>query len=450
MKKIDWLYLASLSTATTAKTTTAASIPLSSSSSLILSTTLRGGDSQENPPGSRNQTSINSSKDNPDKKKKQKSTTTGSNSTNTSSSKQQQQQLLQDILLQDDYYQILGLTRSDGKHPDADSKIQKAYRRRAVLTHPDKTQGDRRAFDKVAEAYQVLSDPDQRQLYHRYGKAGLQQGTAPQHDFFQQFFNARHHVNINRTARYQITVTLEELYHGSTKTIRVPPPDAPFHQTHHAKHVSVHIPPGTQAGHVLVCSGEIDFVQDATPADLILIVQQQRHELFTRKHYDLAMTLSIRWSQALRGLQQRIPHLSGREIPISVPGPIQNGDVYRLKGYGMPKSSTEYGDLYIEFEVMLPQSRNPLTPDEYNELQRLLHKMEGTKPVNITAALEMTQAQRSEFGVASGIPPPEDPHRFQEEPEPHPFFFSQGTNPFFGMRQGPMYEDDNNVQCRQM
>lgn len=100
---------------------------------------------------------------------------------------------------------------------------------------------------------------------------------------------------------------------------------------------------------------------------------------------------------------------------------------------------------------MLPQNRKPLTEDEYNELKRLLHKMEGTKPIQINDTLELTQAKRSEFGVASGIPPDEKPHYYQEEQDPHPFFsHAQGTNPFFGMRQGPMYEDDNNVQCRQM
>lgn len=477
MKTKEVLYLVSLTPSTAATT---ASLPLSSlsSSSLRSTTILRGGDAQANTPSS-NHTTTHKSKDCSQHHKKKKgkkntahttpttstssSTSASTSNTSSSSTTTKQQQLLQEILQQDDYYQILGLTRQDSQHPDADAKIQKAYRRRAVVTHPDKTQGDRRAFDKVAEAYQVLSDSEQRQLYNRFGKAGLQQhGGMPSqqqpYDFFQQFFNSARPYNndhhLNRSTRYQITVTLEELYHGVTKTILVPPPNAsPFHETHHhAKHVSVHIPPGTEDGHVLLCSGEIDFIQDATPADLILIVQQHRHDVFTRKHYDLAMSLSIPWGQALGGFQHRIRHLSGKKIPISVPGPIQSGDVYRLRGYGMPKTGTEFGDLYIEFDVMLPQNRKPLTKDEYNELKRLVHKMEGTKPVNITDTLELTQAKRSEFGVASGIPPDEVPHRYQEEQEgPHPFFSpAHGTNPFFGMRQGPMYEDDSNVQCRQM
>ncbi|GAX11688.1 DnaJ homolog subfamily B member 5 [Fistulifera solaris] len=468
MKKKEWLCFVSLSTSTA---TTVASHASSSPShdSLRSTTAWRGGETEANAPDSNHSSTYEPKDSHHQKKKKSKKKTpsaSSSTATNTTSnasssaSSTRQQHLLQDILKQDDYYQILGLTRQDGLHPDADAKIQKAYRRRAVVTHPDKTQGDRRAFDKVAEAYQVLSDPEQRQLYNRYGKAGLQQqqqGNMP-YDIFQQFFNQarpfNNHHPINRTTRYQITLTLEELYHGITKTILVPPPNAsPFHETHyHAKHVSVHIPPGTEAGHVVLCSGEIDFVPDATPADLVLVVQQQRHDVFTRKHYDLAMSLSISWSEALGGFQRRIRHLNGKEIPIAVAGSIQSGDIYRLRGYGMPKTGTEFGDLYIEFEVLLPQHRNQLTGEEYKELKRLVHKMEGTKPAHIKDTLELTQAKRSEFGVASGIPPDDTRHRYEEEQdEPHPFFYhAQGTNPFFGMRQGPMYEEDSNVQCRQM
>ena len=70
-----------------------------------------------------------------------------------------------------DYYDILGVGR------DADlSAIKKAYRRAAVRHHPDKNPGDPEAEDKfksAAAAYAVLSDPAKRQLYDRYGKAGL-------------------------------------------------------------------------------------------------------------------------------------------------------------------------------------------------------------------------------------------------------------------------------------
>jgi len=70
-----------------------------------------------------------------------------------------------------DYYEILGVAR------DADaSAIKKAYRRLAVKYHPDKNPGDATAeenFKEAAEAYAVLSDPDKRARYDRFGRAGL-------------------------------------------------------------------------------------------------------------------------------------------------------------------------------------------------------------------------------------------------------------------------------------
>lgn len=70
-----------------------------------------------------------------------------------------------------EYYEILEVSR------DADSgAIKKAYRKQALKYHPDRNEGDKEAeerFKLVNEAYQVLSDPQKKATYDRYGKAGL-------------------------------------------------------------------------------------------------------------------------------------------------------------------------------------------------------------------------------------------------------------------------------------
>ncbi len=78
-----------------------------------------------------------------------------------------------------DFYEVLGVAR-DAQHED----VKRAYRQMALKFHPDRNPGDKDAekrFKEAAEAYEVLSDPEKRQRYDRYGHAGLD--GAAVHDF---------------------------------------------------------------------------------------------------------------------------------------------------------------------------------------------------------------------------------------------------------------------------
>lgn len=137
-----------------------------------------------------------------------------------------------------DYYEILGVER------DASQKeIKKAYRKCAMEYHPDRNPDDPDAAEKfkaAAEAYDVLSDPDKRQRYDRYGEEGLkgQRGR----DFssyddifsafsdifgsgmFDDFFGARggeRKRSQGRSLRVELAVDLEDVAEGTTKTVNL-------------------------------------------------------------------------------------------------------------------------------------------------------------------------------------------------------------------------------------
>jgi molecular chaperone DnaJ len=87
-----------------------------------------------------------------------------------------------------DYYEVLGVPRDAGE-----AQLSEAYRKLALQYHPDRNPGDDEAivkFKEAAEAFEILSHPEKRARYDRYGLAGLEGGGAPQFHDVGDIFNA--------------------------------------------------------------------------------------------------------------------------------------------------------------------------------------------------------------------------------------------------------------------
>jgi len=132
-----------------------------------------------------------------------------------------------------DYYQVLGVNRDA-----TDDDIKKAFRRLAKQYHPDANQGDPSAeekFKEAGEAYQVLSDPEKRQLYDRYGHNAPIGGGGFSADFtggfadiFEEFFGfrsggaARRGPQPGAHLKYNLVLNFEEAVFGADKELEIP------------------------------------------------------------------------------------------------------------------------------------------------------------------------------------------------------------------------------------
>jgi molecular chaperone DnaJ len=134
------------------------------------------------------------------------------------------------------YYDVLGVPRN------ADDKaLKSAFRKKAMEYHPDRNPGcnvSEGKFKELSEAYEVLSDPDKRAVYDRFGKAGINGSGGGAHarpedifrdvfgDVFSEFFGGQRQARggpaRGADLRYDYEITLEEAYHGKQAEITVP------------------------------------------------------------------------------------------------------------------------------------------------------------------------------------------------------------------------------------
>ncbi|OAY37411.1 dnaJ protein homolog [Manihot esculenta] len=126
------------------------------------------------------------------------------------------------------YYEILGVSKNASQ-----DDLKKAYKKAAIKNHPDKG-GDPEKFKELAQAYEVLSDPEKREIYDNYGEDALKEGMGGgggghnPFDIFESFFGGNPFGGGSSRGRRQrrgddvvhpLKVSLEDLYLGTTKKL---------------------------------------------------------------------------------------------------------------------------------------------------------------------------------------------------------------------------------------
>ncbi|MDX1662210.1 MAG: J domain-containing protein [Candidatus Promineifilaceae bacterium] len=319
-----------------------------------------------------------------------------------------------------DYYEILGIDRTASQ-----DEIRKAYRKLARKYHPDVNPGDAVAeerFKELNEAYEVLSDPEKREKYDKFGAQWRQyerMGGQPQDfnwgqwqaqpgagtgyrtvspeefeqmfggggaggfsDFFETLFGAQRapggfrgdfggrggrqyqaRPRAGRDIEHEVQVTLDEAFHGTTRSL----------QYEGGRQIQARIPRGVRTGSRIRLRGQGQpGVAGAEAGDLFLVVDVLPHPQFTREEDDLHVTVPVDLYTAMLGGSVTVPSLD-RQVRLNVPPETDNGRVFRLGGLGMPslRDPEQRGDLYATVEVKLPDDLSEREKELFEELQEL-------------------------------------------------------------------------------
>jgi curved DNA-binding protein len=298
-----------------------------------------------------------------------------------------------------DYYDVLGVAR------DASSEdIKKAFRKLAHLYHPDvakdKITGEAK-FKEINEANEVLSDPEKRRKYDQLGAnwnhperqaappqggfgGGHEEGSEVHFDgtgfsdFFEQFFGSRGRPSggFGRTRgdgrggetvpqrgqdiEGDILVTLDEIVHGSTRTIHLQRADPRTGQSV-TQTLQVKIPPGVREAQLIRLAGKgQEGMGGGDSGNLYLRVKLAQHPDFRVRAADLYYDLDLAPWEAVLGATVNIPTLDGT-VSLRIPAGTLAEQQLRLRGRGLPTRDGSRGDLYAVVSVQVPAH---LTPEE--------------------------------------------------------------------------------------
>ena len=266
--------------------------------------------------------------------------------------------------IEKDFYKILGVSKDV-----SDAELKKIYRKLAKENHPDLHPGDAKAearFKDISEAYDVLSDSEQRSEYDAVramgggarfqaggqgagfedvfsnlfgGGGGFQGGFPGGFGGFGGFGGPQKGGDLSTTA----TIDFIDSINGSTIKIRVG-----------GYPISVKVPAGITDGQKLKVKAKGQPSPNGGPAgDLVVTIKVKQHPVFVRDGDNLRVTVPVTFAEAVLGATISVPTLGGEPVKLKVAPGTPNGRTLRVKGKGV-QYGTKQGDLLATVEVLVP------------------------------------------------------------------------------------------------
>ena len=317
-----------------------------------------------------------------------------------------------------DYYEILLLPKNCSQEDIAES-----YRRLSLKYHPKVCSPENSAqseyhFQKLCEAYEVLSDPIKKEIYDIYGHEGLKNGIIDKkgkiksgyiysgngHEIFEKFMGTENPFTLKdeyekgffdeekeenkkisedkiQNIDVNLECTLEELYNGCVKNIKYKKKVIGFDfRSTEEKEVSldVEVFKGYDKNTVITFKGMGNQSPGIKDSDLLVKKKKKKHKCFQRVNKnDLIYVHKIDLAQALNSEPVRFTTLDGRKLNISVDEIISPSTVKVVPGEGMPIYESEInvrdlnvkkGDLFIKFDIKFPEYIDPVKKVEITNL----------------------------------------------------------------------------------
>lgn len=313
--------------------------------------------------------------------------------------------------MDEDYYKVLGVARDASQ-----SEIQRAYRHLARKYHPDMNPDDAGAkerFQRVQQAYDVLNDPQKREMYDRYGSSfssatGGPGGGGTYHyqggpgagggfedldfgqvfgdrgsegfgDIFRQFMGGRSSGRRRRSQRgadlqHELEVPFQTAISGGQVAMTLQRPGG------RVETISVKVPRGIDDGQKIRLRGQGEPSPDGgKPGDILLTIRVAPHAFYRRRGNHLEVTVPVTLAEAALGAKIDVPTPRGT-ITLTIPPGTSGGRRLRVKGHGVTPIKGDPGDLYAEVRIALPSQWD-------EETQAMIRQIDSRHPMNPRADL---------------------------------------------------------------